>query len=225
MKIEQFIIYSFIQSFSHSVAFEPISFSNVFFSIDNLQCCTQPMMSILIFFLFDFKSISFFLQFHSQTLLWWLIFVFFSVIFSPFHSHLLCLTFRGTINSIYFCLSFFILYCCCRRRCLDYVTLSNIFARTVNVKMSMKLNDRVEEFILNFSLHLGIWARCSFSFKRLFFAFLQCDKGNWEIFFLNSCRVPVRQRNNNENSKGIKRQGPDQIRFCNSWSENMLTIN
>lgn len=41
----------------------------------------------------------------------------------------------------------------CRRS--DYVTLSNCFRlHAVNLKMSMNLNDRVEEFILNFSFYI-----------------------------------------------------------------------
>lgn len=56
-----------------------------------------------------------------------------------------------------------------RHRRSDYVTPSNGFClRVVNLKMSMKLNDRVEEFILNFSLHLGIWELAAFLFFLLF---------------------------------------------------------
>lgn len=150
MKIEQFII--------SSVVFEPIPF--IFCSLDILQRCMRPMIcSIFNSFLLHFELT--FLRFLSQTLLWWLIFFLF--IFFPLCTHSLShkQLLLGSKQSLTFHIDLFLVVIVfsyaaigCR---LDYVTLSNVFARTVNLKMSMKLNDRVEEFILNFSLHLGIW--------------------------------------------------------------------
>lgn len=156
MKIEQFII--------HPVAFEPILivFRVLFCRSTFCNVAHSPWSALRSDF--GFFSFAFRIDFFAISFTNFIMMTVFLLVFSSFRP---CTQSHAVFTEVkiesHFSYRFifgdrYIYSCCCRRcRCSDYVTLSNCFRlHAVNLKMSVNLNDRVEEFILKFSLHFGI---------------------------------------------------------------------